>query len=270
MQSALSRLLDEEVELLKGKRLDKDYFHTLLTGGDPTRDLLQWLDREEEFKAARPESEWKAFVEVCKSQLGFYPDSEGVLTGAMKLAEHEGPWQAVWDRFCEAPGRYSNLPGQIRKCKAPTHTIYWHSGDKAYDGWPQWNQDQEQLLRRDLLDLVKVPTHEARKKLLGVEKKHGKRRMMVWAELGPRGTGKSHLFQQVSPYAHLISGGKATVAKMFVNNSTGQRGLVCQYDVVCFDEVSGISFDQKDGVNILMYSVIEKEHTRWPDSCRRD
>jgi ATP-dependent Lon protease len=45
-------------------------------------------------------------------------------------------------------------------------------------------------------------------------------------ELGPRGTGKSHLFQQFSPYAHLISGGKATVARMFVNNTTGQRGLV--------------------------------------------
>jgi ATP-dependent Lon protease len=67
-------------------------------------------------------------------------------------------------------------------------------------------------------------------------------------ELGPRGTGKSHIFQQISPYAHLISGGKATVAKMFVNNATGQRGLVCQYDVVCFDEVSGISFDQKENI----------------------
>ncbi len=43
-------------------------------------------------------------------------------------------------------------------------------------------------------------------------------------ELGPRGTGKSHLYQQISPYAHLISGGKATVAKMFVNNANGQRG----------------------------------------------
>ena len=46
-----------------------------------------------------------------------------------------------------------------------------------------------------------------------------------FVELGPRGTGKSHLFQQISPYAHLISGGKATVAKMFVNNANGQRGL---------------------------------------------
>src|SRR5205809_6443647 len=81
-------------------------------------------------------------------------------------------------------------------------------------------------------------------------------------ELGPRATGKSHLYQQVSPYAHLVSGGKATVARMFVNNSTGQRGLVCQYDVVCFDEVSGVSFDQKDGVNVLKGYMESGEFSR--------
>ena len=89
-------------------------------------------------------------------------------------------------------------------------------------------------------------------------------------ELGPRGTGKSHLFQQVSPYAHLISGGKATVARMFVNNSTGQRGLVCQYDVVCFDEVSGISFDQKDGVNIMKGYMESGEFSRGKESIRAE
>jgi ATP-dependent Lon protease len=89
-------------------------------------------------------------------------------------------------------------------------------------------------------------------------------------ELGPRGTGKSHLFQQVSPYAHLISGGKATVARMFVNNSTGQRGLVCQYDVVCFDEVSGITFDQKDGVNIMKGYMESGEFSRGKESIRAD
>ncbi|MBK1644334.1 TIGR02688 family protein [Thiocapsa imhoffii] len=87
-------------------------------------------------------------------------------------------------------------------------------------------------------------------------------------ELGPRGTGKSHLFQQVSPYAHLVSGGKASVARMFVNNSTGQRGLVCQYDVVCFDEVSGISFDQKDGVNIMKGYMESGEFSRGKESIR--
>jgi ATP-dependent Lon protease len=87
-------------------------------------------------------------------------------------------------------------------------------------------------------------------------------------ELGPRGTGKSHLFQQVSPYAHLVSGGKATVARMFVNNSNGQRGLVCQYDVVCFDEVSGVSFDQKDGVNIMKGYMESGEFSRGKESIR--
>ena len=89
-------------------------------------------------------------------------------------------------------------------------------------------------------------------------------------ELGPRGTGKSHLFQQISPYAHLISGGKATVAKMFVNNATGQRGLVCHYDVVCFDEISGVSFEQKDGVNILKGYMESGEFSRGKESIRAE
>ncbi|HOB18801.1 MAG TPA: BREX system Lon protease-like protein BrxL [Candidatus Methanoculleus thermohydrogenotrophicum] len=89
-------------------------------------------------------------------------------------------------------------------------------------------------------------------------------------ELGPRGTGKSHLYQQVSPYSHLVSGGKATVAKMFVNNATGQRGLVCQYDIVCFDEVSGINFDQKDGVNIMKGYMESGEFSRGRESIRAE
>jgi len=87
-------------------------------------------------------------------------------------------------------------------------------------------------------------------------------------ELGPRGTGKSHLYQQISPYSHLISGGKATVAKMFVNMANGQRGLVCHYDVVCFDEISGVSFDQKDGVNIMKGYMESGEFSRGKESIR--
>lgn len=89
-------------------------------------------------------------------------------------------------------------------------------------------------------------------------------------ELGPRGTGKSHLYQQISPYAHLVSGGKATVANMFVNNTTGRRGLVAQYDVVCFDEVAGVSFDTKEGVNILKGYMEAGEFSRGKESIRAD
>jgi uncharacterized protein (TIGR02653 family) len=89
-------------------------------------------------------------------------------------------------------------------------------------------------------------------------------------EIGPRGTGKSHLFQQVSPYAHLVSGGKATIPNMFVNMNTGRRGLVAQYDVICFDEISGVSFDQKDGVNILKGYMESGEFSRGRESIRAE
>ena len=89
-------------------------------------------------------------------------------------------------------------------------------------------------------------------------------------ELGPRGTGKSHLFQQISPYSHLVSGGKATIANMFVNNTTGRRGLVAQYDVICFDEVSGVSFETKEGVNILKGYMESGEFSRGKESIKAD
>lgn len=70
-------------------------------------------------------------------------------------------------------------------------------------------------------------------------------------ELGPRGTGKSFVYQQLSPYCHLVSGGQTTSAQMFVNLGSGQRGLVCLWDVVAFDEAAGIRFTDKSGINIM-------------------
>jgi ATP-dependent Lon protease len=88
-------------------------------------------------------------------------------------------------------------------------------------------------------------------------------------ELGPRGTGKSHIYQQISPYSHLV-GGKATVAKMFVNMGNGDKGLVCKYDVVCFDEIAGVSFDQKDGITIMKGYMESGEFSRGKESIRAD
>ncbi|OPH11406.1 protease Lon-related BREX system protein BrxL [Cylindrospermopsis raciborskii] len=70
-------------------------------------------------------------------------------------------------------------------------------------------------------------------------------------ELGPRSTGKSHVYKEVSPNSILISGGKTTVANLFYNMSTRRIGLVGLFDVVAFDEVAGISFHDNDGVQIM-------------------
>lgn len=70
-------------------------------------------------------------------------------------------------------------------------------------------------------------------------------------ELGPRGTGKSHIYKEISPNSILISGGHTTVANLFYNLSTCKIGLVGLWDVVAFDEVAGINFKDKDGVQIM-------------------
>lgn len=70
-------------------------------------------------------------------------------------------------------------------------------------------------------------------------------------ELGPRGTGKSHIYKEISPNSILISGGQTTVANLFYNMSQKKIGLVGMWDCVAFDEVAGINFKDKDGIQIM-------------------
>jgi ATP-dependent Lon protease len=70
-------------------------------------------------------------------------------------------------------------------------------------------------------------------------------------ELGPRGTGKSHVYKEISPNSILVSGGQTTVANLFYNMSSRKIGLVGMWDTVAFDEVAGITFKDKDGIQIM-------------------
>lgn len=70
-------------------------------------------------------------------------------------------------------------------------------------------------------------------------------------ELGPRGTGKSHLYKEISPNSILVSGGQTTVANLFYNMGRRTIGLVGLWDTVAFDEVAGITFKDKDGIQIM-------------------
>ena len=72
-----------------------------------------------------------------------------------------------------------------------------------------------------------------------------------FCELGPRGTGKSHIYKEISPNSILVSGGQTTVANLFYNMSARKVGLVGLWDVVAFDEVAGINFKDHDGVQIM-------------------
>lgn len=82
-------------------------------------------------------------------------------------------------------------------------------------------------------------------------------------ELGPKGTGKSHIYSEFSPHGMLISGGEVTVAKLFVNNTTGRPGLVGFWDVVAFDEFAGRAKKAgKDLVDIMKNYMANKSFSR--------
>lgn len=183
MNLALPKLLDQDLELLQGRHLDKDYFNTLLTGGDPTKDLLQWLNQgTDTFRSSRTENEWQAFVQVCRSQLAFDPENQGPLEAAAHLAGRQGPWLAVWERFSEAPHRYRHIPEFIRRCRPPTFDLF--ADAETAGGWPQWNDQEEDRLARELVGLRNMAPHKARRRLQELEATHAARRDLVWAELG--------------------------------------------------------------------------------------
>jgi ATP-dependent Lon protease len=85
-------------------------------------------------------------------------------------------------------------------------------------------------------------------------------------ELGPRGTGKSHIYKEISPNSILVSGGKTSVANLFYNMGARRVGLVGLWDVVAFDEVAGINFDDKDGVQIMKDYMASGSFARGRDS----
>lgn len=87
-------------------------------------------------------------------------------------------------------------------------------------------------------------------------------------ELGPRGTGKSHIYKELSPNSILVSGGQTTVANLFYNMGRRQVGLVGIWDCVAFDEVAGISFKDKDGVQIMKDYMASGSFARGKDAIQ--
>ncbi|MCZ6624832.1 MAG: protease Lon-related BREX system protein BrxL [Deltaproteobacteria bacterium] len=123
--------------------------------------------------------------------------------------------------------------------------------DEYVEGRREFSRDEwiDLLLRSVGLEPAKM---EKRLKLLlltrfvpFVEKNYN------FIELGPRGTGKSYAFSEMSPYCILISGGRASTANLFYNNARRQVGLVGHWDVVAFDEVGGLKVQESDAIQIM-------------------
>lgn len=261
MFRALDPLLYNEIESLRGKRLDSDFFNALLAS-DYTRQLLQWLDQGDIFRSSLSENKWQAFVEICKSKLKFNPEKDGILTGAEKLASHDKSWVPVWDRFCEAPRRYPNIPDRIRSCNPPRSMTWWTPGNSDYVKWPQWNEDQEKNLHKQLETLVSLPPHEAREKIIELEKDHRARRDLIWAELGeaPLAQAMEHL----AVLAHTTK--KALAAGTFEDLVSGYQDNGLQADNAVMNVLTCIKKQEDIKVIELAVQAIYKP---WAEESAR-
>jgi hypothetical protein len=207
--AALPRLLKEELDDLQGRHLDGDDFNTLLTGGDPVRDMLEWLSQPETMKASWPSHEWQAFCQVCQSHYGLHPERHSPLEAVTCLTKRQGTWKTVWVRFCEAPHRYPQLVEQIRQQTPPDLGLFPDA--EEMEVWPQLNQQEEDRLYHDLCELGRLPAHQARERLETLESEHALRRGWVWAELGesPLAMALAPLTQLAQITRQSLAGGEA-------------------------------------------------------------
>lgn len=91
-----------------------------------------------------------------------------------------------------------------------------------------------------------------------------------YCELGPRGTGKSHIYKEISPYSILMSGGQTTTANLFYNLSAHRVGLVGHWDCVAFDEVAGMHFKDRDAIQIMKDYMASGSFARGKDMINAD
>lgn len=202
LKTAFPILLDMDVAYLRKHVLDPVFLNTLVSGGDPIRDLLQWLNYPDDFVMQHSSAEWDAFNHLMQTEFGLHPHKEGALAAASRLATKSKAWANVWKRFCEAPHLYPNIPDQIRKCPLPEFDLFVNA--ETANSWPQWNDGQEDELRSALLNLSKMTPEQTRSTIKDLETQHGTRRGWVWAALG-----QSPLAQALE-HLHRIAVGTST------------------------------------------------------------
>jgi hypothetical protein len=203
-QRALLRLATEPTaHLRKEAPLRAAFFDALLNPDEP-RNLLLWLNNQQEYRTGASDAAWAAFRDVCRRKYAFDPVADGPVTAAQLLGEREGAWDTVWRRFAEAPAAYPGLPELLRRARPQRPTSLFDYSES----WPQENEDAEAALRERLTALRAVLPDQSRVELAELERQHAPRRGWVWAALGlaPLAVALEHLAQLAQGSARRVGG----------------------------------------------------------------
>jgi hypothetical protein len=205
MKTALVKLVATDIQDLTGHRLEASDFHALLSP-DPVREILAWMNDPKAAQAKLTAQQWEAFCHSCKDKFGFHPMKDGPLRAAEMMGLRQGNWGQVWDRFREAPKRYPNLPGWLRKAKPQDDDLFLKESDEV---WPQSNEIHETALRNVLKGCAGKTAQVVIERIKEMEAVHGKRRSWVWAELdlAPLAVALKHLTTMAETCGKPVAGG---------------------------------------------------------------
>lgn len=198
-------LLGQSVSALEGRTINAEWLRSLLAP-NPVRDLLQWMNAPE---AARQQSNavlWDVFVKLCKTDFGFDPLADGVLTAAERLASGDGKWGAVWALYQDSFASVPNIYALLAKVQPPQLGLF--PDQKLLSGYPQANEQGEADLRRALLGCAALDAAQARAMVAAMDKEHGIRRAWLWARMGhaPLAVALEHLAEVAQRSAALPIG----------------------------------------------------------------
>ena len=198
-------LLGQSVSALEGRTINAEWLRGLLAP-NPVRDLLQWMNAPE---AARQQSNavlWDVFAKLCKTDFGFDPLADGVLTAAERLASGEGKWGAVWALYQDSFASVPNIYALLAKVQPPQLGLF--PDQKLLSGYPQANEQGEADLRRALLGCAALDAAQARAMVEATDKEHGVRRAWLWARMGhsPLAAALEHLSEVAQRSAALPIG----------------------------------------------------------------
>lgn len=173
--ASLAKVLEAPVASLSGRRLEAGDFRSLVAD-DPIRMVLRWLGQPALWRKQWEAAEWSSFRAIARDTYGFDPEKDGEFIAAEKLAAGQGPWAAVFQRYCEAPTSYAGVEEIMAKVTPPDLFA-------VQEGYLAINDQRENDLRRGLESLGQLPFEQARQRLLTLAEQEEPRANWVWAKL---------------------------------------------------------------------------------------
>jgi len=211
---AAGMLLDRQVEDLQGKQINAAWLDALLAP-NPTRDVLAWLNDPTATQSKWAGARWAIFSSRCVKDFGFNPETDGALTAAEKLAEHQGPWANVWELYSESFTSFKAIADLLGQLQPPPPKGLFDAPDQLA-GYPRASESAESALRYALSACTSMSVEPARTKVLDLDKEHGSRRDWLWSKMGsgPLVQGLQHLAELAALSRQTPAG--ATLAQMAV------------------------------------------------------